>query len=144
MRIYKDFTFEAAHRLASAPADHANARIHGHSFRARVWVEGQPDKDTGLLLHFDDLSEAIADARHALDHRFLNDIDGLEHPTLETITVWVWHRLANHVPGLARVEVARDSCHEGCVYDGPHADGDSNYEDLSPARQGSARSVAAE
>ncbi len=119
MKIYKEFTFEAAHYLPSAPPGHPNARVHGHSFRARVWVSGEPDADTGLVFHFDDLSAAIDEARDALDHRFLNEIDGLEAPTLERITVWLWHRLANRVPGLSRIEVARDSCHEGCVYDGP-------------------------
>ncbi|MEL7047656.1 MAG: 6-carboxytetrahydropterin synthase [Pseudomonadota bacterium] len=121
MRIYKDFTFEAAHRLPGAPEGHPNSRIHGHSFRARVWVSGEPNSDTGVIFHFDELSEAISDARSSLDHHFLNDVDGLEVPTLENITVWLWNRLANRVPGLARIEVSRDSCHEGCVYDGPAA-----------------------
>ncbi|MBU1209785.1 MAG: 6-carboxytetrahydropterin synthase [Alphaproteobacteria bacterium] len=121
MRIYKDFTFEAAHYLPSAPPGHPNARVHGHSFRARIWVTGEPDPDSGVIVHFDDLSVAIADAREALDHRFLNEIEGLEVPTLERITAWLWHRLANRLPGLARIEVARDSCNEGCVYDGPSA-----------------------
>lgn len=122
MRIYKDFTFEAAHQLPSAPVGHPNARIHGHSFRARVWVKGEPDQATGVVFHFDDLSAAISDARDALDHRFLNDVEGLEAPTLERITEWLWNRLANRVPGLARIEVSRDSCQEGCVYDGPLGD----------------------
>lgn len=119
MRIYRDFNFEAAHYLPSAPPGHPNSRIHGHSFRARIWVQGEPDPETGLVLHFDDLSAAIAEAREALDHRMLNDVPGLEFPTLERITMWLWNRLANRVPGLARVEVLRDSCQEGCVYDGP-------------------------
>ena len=119
MRIYKDFTFEAAHRLPGAPDGHPNSRIHGHSFRARVWVAGEPDIETGILFHFDHLSAAIEDSRDALDHRFLNEIEGLETPTLETITAWLWNRLSNRVPGLTRIEVSRDSCKEGCVYDGP-------------------------
>lgn len=123
MKIYKEFTFEAAHHLPSAPPDHPNARIHGHSFRARVWVAGDPDPQTGLLVHFDDLSAAVREAREALDHRYLNEIDGLSAPTLENITMWLWHRLATRVPGLFRIEVARDSCNEGCVYDGPASTG---------------------
>lgn len=119
MRIYKDFNFEAAHYLPSAPPGHPNSRMHGHSFRARIWVEGEPDAHSGLVFHFDELSEAISDVREALDHRLLNDVEGLEAPTLERITIWLWNRLSNRVPGLARVEVARDSCQEGCVYDGP-------------------------
>lgn len=119
MRIYKEFRFEAAHFLPSAEAGHPNSRVHGHSFRARVWVEGEPNPETGYIFHFDQLADAMADTADALDHRLLNDVEGLEYPTLERIAIWVWHRLANQVPGLAEIEIARDSCAEGCVYRGP-------------------------
>ncbi len=119
MRIYKDFRFEAAHFLPSAPEGHPNARIHGHSFRARVWVQGTPDATTGVVFHFDELEAALKDARRGLDHRMLNDVEGLTTPTLEHITMWLWERLSGQVPGLAEIEVARDSCNEGCVYSGP-------------------------
>lgn len=119
MRIYKEFFFEAAHFLPSAPQGHPNARVHGHSFRARVTVDGEPDDATGILVHFDVLEDAVADARAALDHRMLNEVEGLQSPTLERIAMWLWDRLHNRLPGLAEIEVARDSCHEGCVYRGP-------------------------
>jgi len=119
MRVYKEFFFEAAHFLPSAPPGHPNARVHGHSFRVRVAVDGEPEKKTGILVHFDDLGDAVADARDALDHRMLNEVEGLQSPTLERIAMWLWDRLHNRLPGLAEIEVARDSCHEGCVYRGP-------------------------
>jgi 6-pyruvoyltetrahydropterin/6-carboxytetrahydropterin synthase len=119
MHIYKEFSFEAAHFLPSAPPGHPNARVHGHSFRVRVTLQGEPDETTGIVLHLDDVEAAIADARDALDHRFLNEVDGLSQPTLERISIWLWERLHNRLPGLSEIEVARDSCHEGCVYRGP-------------------------
>ena len=119
MRVYKEFFFEAAHFLPSAPPGHPNARVHGHSFRVRVVVDGEPEKKTGILVHFDDLEDVVADARDALDHRMLNEVEGLQSPTLERIAMWLWDRLHNRLPGLAEIEVARDSCHEGCVYRGP-------------------------
>lgn len=119
MLIYREFHFEAAHHLPSAPPGHQNARVHGHSFRARVVVEGEPDPVTGLVMHFDELSAAVADARDALDHRMLNDVEGLKAPTLELIAMWLWDRIANRVPGLAEIHIARDSCQEGCIYRGP-------------------------
>jgi 6-pyruvoyltetrahydropterin/6-carboxytetrahydropterin synthase len=119
MRIYKEFFFEAAHFLPSAPAGHANARVHGHSFRVRVTLDGEPDDGTGLVMNLEDVEKAIADAREALDHRMLNEVDGLQAPTLERISIWLWDRLHNRLPGLAEIEVARDSCHEGCLYRGP-------------------------
>lgn len=121
MRIYREFLFEAAHYLPSAPPGHPNARIHGHSFRARVWIDGEPNPDTGVVFHFDDLSAALQESQEALDHRMLNEIEGLEAPTLERIALWLWNRLANQVPGLSQIEIHRDSCREGCVYNGPRA-----------------------
>ena len=63
MRIYKEFHFEAAHFLPSAPPWHPNARVHGHSFRVRVTVDGTLDPETGLVLHFEDLESALENAR---------------------------------------------------------------------------------
>ncbi len=120
MRIYRDFLFEAAHFLPSAPPGHPNSRIHGHSFRARVWIDGEPNAETGVVFHFDDLSSALTDCKDALDHRMLNDVEGLSAPTLERIAMWIWERIDNRVPGLAQIEVHRDSCHEGVIYNGPH------------------------
>ena len=118
MRIYKEFTFEAAHFLPSAPPGHPNSRVHGHSFRVRVTVDGEPDEKTGLVMHLDDVETALADVHEALDHRFLNEVEGLSQPTLERITMWLWDRLHNRLPGLAEIEIARDSCREGCIYRG--------------------------
>ena len=123
MRIYKDFPFEAAHYLPSAPEGHPNARIHGHSFRARITIEGHPDPKTGLIMHLSDLEAAMKDVQSALDHRLLNEVEGLGVPTLERIAGWVWNKLSNRIPGLAEIEIARDSCAEGCIYRGPHDSG---------------------
>jgi|SRR5271165_1697254 len=117
-RIWKEFTFEAGHFLPSAPAGHPNSRIHGHSFLVRVTVDGVPDPETGLVLHFEDFLSRLQSVREKLDHRFLNEIKGLELPTLERIAAWIWLELAPELPGLAEVQVSRPSCHEGCIYTG--------------------------
>lgn len=119
MRIYKDFQFEAAHFLPSAPEGHPNARIHGHSFRARVTIDGTPDPQSGLIMNLSDLDAALQEVRNAVDHRLLNEVEGLGIPTLERIAMWMWNKLSNRVPGLAEIEISRDSCGEGCVYNGP-------------------------
>ncbi|MBM3544177.1 MAG: 6-carboxytetrahydropterin synthase [Alphaproteobacteria bacterium] len=119
MRLYKEFHFEAAHFLPSAPPGHPNSRVHGHSFRVRVTIHGEPDARTGILVHFEEFEAALAETRAALDHRMLNEVEGLAMPTLERIAVWIWDRLHNRLPGLMEVMVARDSCHEGAIYHGP-------------------------
>jgi 6-pyruvoyltetrahydropterin/6-carboxytetrahydropterin synthase len=119
MQVYKEFTFEAAHFLPSAPKGHPNSRLHGHSFQVRVSVEGQPDPATGLLIHFWELAEAMKEVQEALDHRNLNeDIEGLDAPTLENLSVWIWNRLSAKINGLSEVHIWRPTCHEGCIYRG--------------------------
>lgn len=118
MLIYKEFTFEAAHHLPQAPAGHPNARIHGHSFRVRVSLSGRPDPKTGVIVHFGDIDATLGKLKERLDHHYLNEIEGLETPTLEHITIWIWQELKAVYPGLEEIEVARDTCREGCVYRG--------------------------
>ncbi len=120
MRIHKDFTFDAAHHLPQVfPPGHPNHRLHGHSYRVRVALTGRPDPETGMIAEFGALGDRLADIRAALDHRYLNeDVAGLGLPTLENLAIWIWRRLAPETPGLAAVEVHRDSDREGCVYDG--------------------------
>jgi 6-pyruvoyltetrahydropterin/6-carboxytetrahydropterin synthase len=119
MRIYKEFHFDAAHYLPTAPEGHPNRRVHGHSFRAIVWLKGSVSEETGLLRHFEEVERALSLLRDKLDHRMLNEIEGLENPTLERIAIWMWRELAAPLPELARIEIHRASCNEGCVYDGP-------------------------
>lgn len=121
MRIYKKFNFEAAHFLPTAPEGHPNSRIHGHSFEVEVAIDGTPAADSGLIMHFAELEDRIEDVRQQLDHHFLNEVSGLEHPTLENITLWIWQKLEPDLKGLAQIEVKRPTCREGCIYSGPES-----------------------
>ena len=93
MEIYKEFHFEAAHRLPNVPEGHKCARLHGHSFRVSVHVEGPVGDDTGWVCDYADISAACEPIRDELDHRYLNEIDGLANPTSEVLARWIWHRL---------------------------------------------------
>ena len=117
MEIYKEFTFEAAHRLPNVPAGHKCARLHGHSFRVRVTVDGPVGADSGWVLDFAELKAAWRPVHEVLDHHYLNDVPGLENPTSERVAEWIWARLAPTLPRLAAVEV-RETCTTGCVYRG--------------------------
>jgi 6-pyruvoyltetrahydropterin/6-carboxytetrahydropterin synthase len=115
--IFKEFTFEAAHHLAvNVTDDHPYARLHGHSFRVEVFLKGDKDKDKNWLFDFGEIEKRIIELRRELDHNYLNEIEGLEVPTLENITRWIWNRLHNELPGLDRVLVRRGSLGEGCIF----------------------------
>ncbi len=117
MEINKSFTFEAAHQLPNVPLDHKCRRLHGHSFHVTVHVEGPIGADSGWVMDFADLKAACRPIHDQLDHRYLNEIDGLENPTSEHIARWIWHRLKPVVPGLSAVAV-RETCTSGCRYRG--------------------------
>jgi len=117
VRLYKDFSFEAAHRLPNVPEDHKCARLHGHSFLVRVSVDGPVGEKTGWVMDFADLKAAFRPLHDRLDHRYLNEIAGLENPTSEVLAQWIWRELRPTLPGLAEIEV-RETCTSGCIYRG--------------------------
>ena len=117
VRLVRAFTFEAAHRLPNAPAGHKCGRLHGHSFRVEVVCEGEADRHTGWLLDFADIKRAFAPLEERLDHRYLNEIEGLENPTAENLARWIWMRLAPRLSQLAQVTIA-ETCSSRCEYRG--------------------------
>ena len=118
MIIFKEFGFEAAHRLPNLPADHKCARLHGHSFRVEVHVHGPVDPEQGWVMDFADVKHAFRPLYEQLDHHYLNEIEGLENPTSENLARWIWERLEGALPGLCRI-VVRETCTAGCIYEGP-------------------------
>ena len=119
MRLYKDFSFEAAHRLPNVPEGHKCARLHGHSFQVRVSVDGPVGERTGWVMDFAELKAAFRPLYDQLDHRYLNEVAGLGNPTSENVARWIWDRLAAELP-LAEV-VVRETCTSGCAYRGKEA-----------------------
>jgi len=117
MEIFREFTFEAAHRLPHVPHGHKCARLHGHSYRVTVHVEGPVEPDTGWVMDFGDLKTAFEPVRKQLDHYYLNEIEGLDNPTSEILAAWIWDRLTAGLPGLSAVTV-RETCTSGCTYRG--------------------------
>ncbi len=117
MEIFKEFTFEAAHRLPNLPPGHKCSRLHGHSFRVRVCVSGPVDERTGWVMDFGDIKARCKPVIDELDHRYLNEIPGLENPTSERIAEWLWQRLHPVLPELSAIEV-RETCTAGCRYTG--------------------------
>ena len=117
MEIWKEFGFEAAHRLPNVPAAHKCARLHGHSYRVRLTVRGELDPQLGWVQDFDTIREAFEPVRASLDHYYLNEIEGLSNPTSEHVARWIWERLAPSLPGLCRVEVM-ETCTSGARFEG--------------------------
>lgn len=117
MEIFREFTFEAAHRLPNVPEGHKCQRLHGHSYKVIVHVEAPVDPDSGWVMDFGDLKKAFKPLEAQLDHYYLNDIEGLENPTSEVLARWIWERLKPTLPDLSALTV-RETCTSGCTYRG--------------------------
>ncbi len=116
MEIFREFRFEAAHRLPHVPEGHKCARLHGHSFRIAIYLRGEVGAHTGWIIDFGDVDEAFQPIFDQLDHHYLNEIDGLANPTSELLARWIWDRLKPRLPQLSRV-VVHETCDSGCAYE---------------------------
>jgi len=103
-RLSKDFTFEAAQTLPNVPADHPCGKMHGHSFKVEVVVEGEVDPHMGWVY----------------DHSRLNEIKGLENPTIENLAAWIWRRLGTGTPACPGVSeiIIHETPTARCIYRG--------------------------
>jgi 6-pyruvoyltetrahydropterin/6-carboxytetrahydropterin synthase len=117
MEIFKEFTFEAAHRLPNVPEGHKCARLHGHSFKVAIYVEGSVDPETGWVMDFGEIKAVFKPLYDRLDHYYLNEIEGLENPTSENLARWIWERLKPDLSALSKI-VVNETCTSGCVYRG--------------------------
>jgi 6-pyruvoyltetrahydropterin/6-carboxytetrahydropterin synthase len=115
--VFREFTFEAAHRLPFVPEDHKCARLHGHSYRVEVRVSGPIGDRSGWVVDFADLKAAWKSLHDTLDHHYLNEIPGLDNPTSENLARWIWERLSLNLDGLEEV-IVRETCTSGCSFRG--------------------------
>ena len=117
MEIRKSFTIEAAHRLPNVPAGHKCARLHGHSFRVELAIEGPVNPATGWFMDFGDLYRLWEPLHDILDHHYLNEVPGLENPTSEVVSRFIWRKLKPVLPALRRVTLF-ETCEARCEYEG--------------------------
>ncbi len=117
MDIFRVFHVQCARRLPALPASHPCSRLHGHSFQVELTVSGPLDAAFGWVLDFADIEAAWQTIHARLDHRYLNEIDGLDNPTSERLAIWLWRRLQPALPGLSQVRVM-ETHDSGCIYRG--------------------------
>jgi 6-pyruvoyltetrahydropterin/6-carboxytetrahydropterin synthase len=117
VRLSKTFRFEAAHLLPTFPDGHKCRRLHGHSFRFDVIVEGEVDPAKGYLVDYGEIKRAVDPIVKRLDHYYLNEIEGLTNPTSEVISKWLWERVKPSLPLLSAI-VVHETCSSSCEYRG--------------------------
>ena len=97
--ITKVFRFDSAHHLPSHKGK--CARLHGHSYRLEVTLQGPikndpGESDHGMIMDFGDLSQIVKTAViERLDHQDLNIITNI-YTTAENLVLWIWEELINN------------------------------------------------
>ena len=94
MKIFKEFTFEAAHKLPLVPEDHKCSNLHGHSFRVKIYLDG-PLNEFGWVMDFSQVKSICS----------------------PIIAIWLWNNLIGHLQNLSSIEVM-ETCNSGCEYSG--------------------------
>jgi 6-pyruvoyltetrahydropterin/6-carboxytetrahydropterin synthase len=114
MITFKEFTFEAAHMTPPY------SKLHGHTFKVELSFSGEPHPQYGWAVCLDDVHKDVEAVKAIVDQKYLNDIPGLQLPSLENISRWIWNQLSVSQPGLTRVLVSRgfEGSKEGCIYEG--------------------------
>jgi 6-pyruvoyltetrahydropterin/6-carboxytetrahydropterin synthase len=115
------FFFEAAHTLQREIDPEPSRRIHGHTYLAEVTVTGVPDPSTGMLVDLGYLRSAIESVRQCLDHRLLDEVEGLGSATLENLCAYIWQRMGDFRWQLESVVIRREASGDSCRLRGPSA-----------------------
>ena len=110
------FYFESAHTLRRKVEAQGSRRIHGHTYHAEVFLRGQVNPDTGMLVDLADVRAAIAQVRELLDHHFLDEVPGLGPGTLENLCAYIYKELSPRISGLHAVTVERPASGDKCRY----------------------------
>jgi 6-pyruvoyltetrahydropterin/6-carboxytetrahydropterin synthase len=117
MQIFRQFSFDSAHFLPNVPDGHRCKEIHGHTYRLIIYLEGDLDKDLQWVIDFSEVKKIVAPIIDSIDHKLLNNIKGLENPTCERISIWLWEQIKPKLPMLKKVELF-ETPNSGAIYEG--------------------------
>jgi 6-pyruvoyltetrahydropterin/6-carboxytetrahydropterin synthase len=113
--VSQRFFFDAAHTLKRDIEVEGSRRVHGHTYHAEVWLRGERDPVTGMVIDLGVLRRRLDAVRTQLDHRMLDDVPGLTPPTLENLCLFIAEAVSDLKPRLARVRVWRDALGDACT-----------------------------
>ncbi len=119
MTIFRHFTFDSAHFLPNVPDGHKCKEIHGHTYKLTIYITGRVDENLGWVMDFARVKEIVNSILDEVDHKLLNNIPGLQNPTCEILTIWLWNKIKAFIPQLSKIELY-ETPNSGTVYEGHH------------------------
>ncbi|XGC82379.1 6-carboxytetrahydropterin synthase QueD [Bdellovibrio bacteriovorus] len=103
--LKQHFQIESARFLPNLPKEHPCSRMHGHSFKLILTLVGNLDPQLGWVIDYNDIQAKMKPLIDQLDHRVLNEVDGLSNPTSELLAKWIFDRVVLTLPEVTRVTV---------------------------------------
>ena len=82
-----------------------------------VFLEGELEKKLDWVVDFAEVKKGIEPIIDSIDHKLLNDIEGLQNPTCEMIAIWLWNKIKNELPLLTKIELSENAT-SGVIYEG--------------------------
>lgn len=117
MILFKHFNFDSAHFLPNVHKGHKCRTLHGHTYRMTLYFDGKIDEKLGWVMDFSDIKAVVDPIIGRIDHKLLNDIEGLENPTCELVAIWLWQKIKPEVPQLSKIKLYETPT-SGVVYAG--------------------------
>lgn len=113
--LKQHFQIESARFLPQLPKSHPCARLHGHSFKIILTLTGDLDPNLGWVIDYNEIQAKMKPLLEQIDHRVLNEVEGLQNPTSELLAKWIFDRAQPALPMLVKVMVAETPSTE-CTY----------------------------
>ncbi|MEC7264363.1 MAG: 6-carboxytetrahydropterin synthase QueD [Bacteroidota bacterium] len=117
MILFKQFKFDSAHFLPNVPEGHKCRGLHGHTYQLTLYFEGKIDEKLGWIMDFSEIKRAVDPIIECIDHKLLNEVEGLENPSCELIAIWLWDKIRLKVPQLSRIKLFETPT-SGVIFEG--------------------------
>jgi 6-pyruvoyltetrahydropterin/6-carboxytetrahydropterin synthase len=112
--ISQTYHIESSRFLPLLKKDHPCSRMHGHSFKITLTLVG-PLQPEGWVMDYNDINLKARPFLELIDHRVLNEVPGLENPTTEILSRWLYEKLKIVLPELKSVSIS-ETHNTDCTY----------------------------
>ena len=109
-------SFEASHYIRNDGTPDYYRHVHGHSFVLTVECSSADVDEDGWVIDLGQLENALIEVTALLDHKVLNEIEGLEVPTFENIMRFVDREMVARGVTPSRIEIARPTLGQKGAY----------------------------
>ena len=103
--LKQHFQIESARFLPHLSKDHPCSRLHGHSFKIILTLQGPLDAKIGWVMDYNDITRIMKPLLDQIDHRTLNEVPGLDNPTSEHLARWIYDQALSSLPLLKQVAI---------------------------------------